>query len=258
MPAPSGRPRGQDVERAVHRHAPRVEAVVVDDVDLLRPPLRRRVAVGDEGDARARDARVLGQRHDVVGRAVREDPRVVGAARVAAGEHRLPGVHEVDAGLDGQLAARGHLGARDHEDLRADALPVLHVRRVRVLRGDGREQAVRHELEQALEAQVVAQHLADRPARGRARLVAAPRHAVGHREAGRRAADDDLLDARLCGCGRRLCGRAVRCRQGRRGPPSPTRGPPPARRERRPARRRGSASPRYDVGRKRAWIVRGF
>ena len=65
----------------------------------------------------------------------------------------------------------------------ADALPVLEVRRVGVQRRDGGEQALRHELEEPSNVQVVAQHLRDGAAGLAARLVARARDAVGDREA---------------------------------------------------------------------------
>ena len=133
------RPPGrQDVERAVHGHAARVEAVVVDDVELLRPPLLVASRSDDEGDPRARDALVLRQRHDVVGGLVREDARVVGLARVAplrASPGRCRRRRRAPRRSSSPFATSA--ASRD-QDLRADALPVLEVRRVGVQRRDRR------------------------------------------------------------------------------------------------------------------------
>ena len=66
--------------------------------------------------------------------------------------------------------------------------------------GIAAEEAVGHELEQPLEAQVVAQHLGERAARLLGPLVRGAWHALGDREARRHPADDDLLH-RLLGRG---------------------------------------------------------
>ncbi len=186
-----GAPGGKDVEALVDRHTPRVESVVVDDVELLRAPLLGRVAVGGEGDLGARHAAVLGQREDVVGGLVGEDPGVVRPAGVALRQGILAGVHEVDLHLDESLIAV-HLGPTDYEQLRADGLPVLEGGSVGVHGRDGREQALRDELEQALELQVVAEDLGDGAAGLAARVVGLQRNAVGDREALCLGADDDL------------------------------------------------------------------
>ena len=112
-------------------------------------------------------------------------------ARVALGQHGLADVHEVDLRLDGQLAAR-HLGPGDDQDLGADALPVLEVGASGLRGGMAEKQALGHELEEALEPQVVAQHLGD--ASGRPRGW--PRRASAGTQSGTAkrwvdAADDD-------------------------------------------------------------------
>jgi hypothetical protein len=68
----------------------------------------------------------------------------------------------VDVHLGHELAVRD-LGLGDDEDVRADALPVVELRRLRVERRDRAHQAVLHERE-VLEPQVGAQHLGDRAA----------------------------------------------------------------------------------------------
>jgi hypothetical protein len=186
----SGLPR-QDVERAVHGDAPRVVAVVVDDVDLLRPAARHRVAVGHEGDLRLGHSLVLRESHHLVGGLMGEDPRVLGAPRVALAEHRLAGLDRVHPQLHRGLSSR-HLRARHDEDARADALPVGEVRVLGVHGRDRVHEALGHELEQVLELEVRPQDLGDGPAHLATGLVAFARDAVRDGDALGAPADDDL------------------------------------------------------------------
>ena len=78
------------------------------------------VAVGDEGDLGARHAAVLGERHDVVGRLVGEDARVVGSARVASSRSMVCPLSTKKTFASTVSSPPVDLGARDHEDLGAD------------------------------------------------------------------------------------------------------------------------------------------